>query len=550
MRGWRNGDGNVFDYVIVGAGSAGCVLAARLSEDAGASVCLIEAGPSDLKASTRWKARVPAGSAAFRHDTRCNWLFAYEPDKRLGNRPIPCPRGRILGGSSTINGMIYIRGHRRDYDDWAALGNTGWSFDEVLPWFRKSENFAGRPDAQHGVGGELAVTKMRDYHPLSRALVDAASQCQFPVNDDFNGPEQDGFGLYDVTQKHGQRWSSSRAFLHPALTRPNLAVVSGAFCTGLRFEGRRAVAVKLKRGGQSVEIRARRDIVLSAGAIGSPHLLLASGVGPAAHLQASGVAVVHDLPGVGRNLQDHVDNVLVYADLSRTTHAATARGLVRIMGAALTYAVSRRGMFASNMVEAGGFLRTRPGLAQPDVQYHFTPLILDRSRLLPPAHGFLVHAAVLRPKSRGWLELASPDPAEAPRLHANFYSDAGNEDIQTMMRGLRIGRQIVASPALAAYRGAELAPGATVTSDADFEDFIRSEVGTTFHPVGTCKMGVDADAVVDPHLAVHGIAGLRVVDASIMPNIVSGNTNAPAIMIGERGADFIRTAAKAVARAA
>ena len=542
---WRNADQTTFDYIVIGAGSAGCVVASRLSEDPSKTVCLIEAGPSDQKLSTAWKSRIPAGSAIFRNDKVCNWLFKYEPESALGNRAIPCPRGRILGGSSTINGMIYMRGHRRDYDDWAALGNTGWGYEDVLPWFKRSEGFSGSADAYHGTSGELAVTKLRDYHPLADAMLEAATQCQYPINPDFNGAEQDGFGHFAVTQKNGERWSSARAFLHPALNRPNLAVISEATCLGLTFENRRAAGVRLERNGETIMLQAKREIALCAGAIGSPHLLLASGIGPATHLQTKGVNVVHDLKGVGQNLQDHADNMLVYADKSRTTHAATPRGYARLAVELVKYITAKRGVLASCLAESGGFLRTRPGLPQPDVQYHFMPLILDRSRILPPAHGFLLHATVLRPKSRGFVELVSSDPLQAPRLQANFLSDPDGEDLKSIMRGLRIGRQIIAAPAMNRYRGAELAPGAEVQSDADFEAFIRANVGTVFHPVGTCKMGVDDSAVVDPRLSVHGMEGLRVIDASIMPSIVSGNTNAPSIMIGERGADFMRAGARA-----
>ena len=528
------------DVVVVGAGSAGCALAARLSEDPSLTVCLIEAGPSDRAGTARVTSRVPAGGAAFRRDARRNWLFAYAPDANLSGQPIPCPRGKLLGGSSTINGMIYIRGHRLDYESWTAAGATGWGWSDVLPFFRGAEDFWRGADALHGSGGPLTVSPPRTVHPLSRALVEAASQCQLPLNDDFNGEAQDGFGLYDLTQKNGERWSSARAFLHPALHRPNLHVLSDVTCEGVRLEDRRAVAVKLSRDGERFEIPARREIVLAAGAIGSPQLLMLSGIGPGEALARHGIAVAHDLPGVGENLQDHVDNALVYADRTRTAHAGTWRGLMRLGASSLAYALRRDGTLASNMVEAGGFLRSRPGLDQPDVQYHFMPLLLDRARVLPPDHGFILHAAVLRPKSRGRLELASADPHAAPVLHAGFYSDREGEDMRTMLRGLRVARQIVAAPAFEKYRGAELAPGAAVQSDADLEAYARASVGTVFHPVGTCRMGRGADAVVDPRLRVLGISGLRVADASIMPTIVSGNTNAPAIMIGERCAAFMR----------
>ena len=536
----RASGGGSFDVVVVGAGSAGCALAARLSEDPSLNVCLIEAGPSDRTGTARVTSRVPAGGAAFRRDTRRNWLFAYAADPTLSGQPIPCPRGKLFGGSSTMNGMIYIRGHRLDYDGWAAAGATGWGWSDVVPFFRGSEDFWRGTDDLHGTGGPLTVSAPRHVHPLSRALIEAAAQCQLPHNDDFNGGAQDGFGLYDLTQKNGERWSSARAFLHPAISRPNLHVLSDVTCEGLRLEGKRAVAVRLTRDGERFEMAASREIVLAAGAIGSPQLLMLSGIGPGAALARHGIAVAHDLPGVGQNLQDHVDNALVYADRTRTAHAGTWRGLMRLGASALGYALRRDGTLASNMVEAGGFLRSRPGLDQPDVQYHFMPLLLDRARILPRDHGFILHAAVLRPKSRGRLELASSDPHAAPVLHAGFYSDAEGEDLATMLRGLRVARQLVAAPAFERYRGAELAPGAAVTSDADLEAYARASVGTVFHPVGTCAIGRGGDAVVAPRLRVHGIEGLRVADASIMPTIVSGNTNAPAIMIGERCADFIR----------
>ena len=526
-----------FDYVIVGAGSAGCVLAKRLSEDSSATVCLIEAGASDRRFPVNVKSRVPAGGILFRHDRRYNWLYPSGSIAGPASRPILCPRGRLFGGTSSINGMIYMRGQPQDYDRWAALGNDGWNFADVLPYFRKSEHFEPEGGPLHGKGGELNVAAQRSPNPLSFAFIEAARQCQFALNPDFNSERQDGFGLFHVTQKNGERWSTARAFLHPALSRGNLHVESDATALHLTFDGKRASGVRLRRGDAVFGIRARREVILSAGAIASPQLLMLSGIGPAGHLRDLGIAPVIDSPGVGENFHDHCDVVIAVGDRSGSSYAASPRGLARLMAAPLHY-LQKRGPLSSIMVEAGGFVRSRPDLDRPDLHFIFTPMLHDRAEYLPRHHGFTVHVNALRPKSRGRITLRSSAPADAPVLEPDLVSH--DDDLRLLVTGLRIARRIIAAPALARFRADELSPGPAVESDAALADFVRTTVATVFHPVGTCKMGTDPMAVVDPSLRVHGIESLRVIDASIMPEIVSGNTNAPTIMIAEKGAALIR----------
>jgi choline dehydrogenase-like flavoprotein len=534
-----NGSAANFDYVIVGAGSAGCVVANRLSEDTSVRVCLIEAGPSDRKFPVNIKTRVPVGNAFFRWDNRYNWLFGYSGERHLFDRTIPCPRGKLFGGTSQLNGMVYMRGQPQDYDDWAALGNAGWAWRDVLPYFRKSENFELGGNAYHATGGELNVAPQRSPHKLSYEFLDAVEQSQLPRNSDFNGATQEGFGFFHLTQKNGERWSTSRAFLHPAMSRPNLTVISDAQALKIEFSGRRATGVRLKRGEETFTVGASREIVLSSGSIGSPHILLLSGVGPAEQLRKHGVEMVADLPGVGRNLQDHPDVRVTVLDRSRTSWGRSLPALLRLAYSPLPYLTARRGQLTATVVEAGGFLKVAPGATRCDVHFVFTPQILDRTRYLPAVHGFSIHVNLLRPKSRGFLELASADPLAAPILRPNFLSE--EDDTRLLVAGMRIARRILSAPALQQYAGNEIDPGVSVQRDDELADYVRRNVATIYHPVGTCKMGADAMAVVDPQLRVRGIEGVRVMDASIMPNIVSGNTNAPAIMIGEKGADLMRS---------
>ena len=531
--------GQAFDYIIVGAGSAGCVLANRLSADPAVTVAIVEAGPSDQGLLARLLVNIPAGVFRTIGSPRYNWLYAYEADPAIGGQPIFCPRGRILGGSSAINGMIYIRGHRRDYDGWAAQGADGWSYQDVLPYFRRSENRACGPDTFHGAGGELDVVVQRDPHPINEALIAAAGELQFQRTSDFNGAEQDGFGYWDVTQRNGERLSSSRAFLQPVMGRPNLTVVTDALTHRVLIEGGRATGIEIVRGGQTQALSAGREVIVAAGAVNSPQLLMLSGVGPAQELRRHGIAVLCDLPGVGENLQDHQDVMLCYSSPHHTLYGLSWRALPWMLASPFKYLFQRKGPWTTNTVESGGFVRSRPGLEQPDLQIILGPEYMNQNRSIPRGHGFSIHVSLLQPKSRGRLTLASADPSDKPRLQANFLSDPGGEDLEGLVRGVRLVRRLVQAPAMAGYRGEEVSPGAAVETDDDIRRFVRSTLGTTFHPAGTCKMGRDRLSVVDPQLRVHGVKGLRVADASVMPTVVSGNTNAPVIMIAEKAADMI-----------
>ncbi len=533
-----------YDYMIIGAGSAGCVLANRLSEDGKARVALLEAGPSDRTLRGRLLIDIPAGVMGMLTRPHFNYMFHYEADPRPGAQPIYCPRGRVLGGSSAINGMVYTRGHRDDYARWVELGADGWGYDDVLPWFKRSENWERAGDSPfHGRGGELNVVDPRDPHPIGEALLAAAEQLQYRRNPDFNGAEQEGFGHFQLTQRRGARLSTAKAFLRPAERRANLDVLTGAATRRIVIENGRAAAVELVQDGVSRRLTARREIILSAGAVGSPHLLLLSGIGPAAELAGHGIPVVHDLPGVGANLQDHQDVMMCFRSRDSTLYGFSWRALPWMIASPFRYLFQRKGPLTTTTVEAGGFLRSGPDKVRPDIEIILGPELMNqRERLIPRGHGFSFHISLLQPKSRGRLSLASADPATPPRLQSNFLSDP--DDLESLRRGVRIARRLAAAPAMARYFDFEEMPGAAVESDADLDSFIHRTLGTTFHPVGTCRMGRDEMAVVDPSLRVRGIDGLRVVDASVMPVIVSAPTNAPTIMIAERGAEFIRGAAQ------
>ena len=539
---------NRFDYVVVGAGAAGCVIANRLSADPSVRVALIEAGPSDRQFPVNWKTTLPIGNIFLLPHARYNWQHVFEGGAGVNDRQIACPRGRLLGGCTSVNGTVYIRGNRRDYDDWAARGNEGWRFVDVLPWFVKHENRAGPPSPLHGRGGELDVQQLRSSNPLARAFVAAAAEAGHVRNDDFNGPEQEGFGLFDLNQRDGVRLSSSRAFLHPVLDRPNLELFTDTLVEKLRIEHGRATGVTVVRDRTRLQLAAAREVVLAAGTVNSPQLLLLSGVGPAGDMARHGIALVHDLPGVGANLQDHPTASIAVANPSGESYALSGRALGRVTAAPFRYLLQRRGMLASNAAEAGGFLRSRPGLDRPDVQMTFMVGMKGSARTIPRAHGFVVHVAVLRPTTRGRLELASPDAADKPLMRARFLEDRA--DAETLLAGMKEARRILAMPALRPFSGAELSPGAATADAADLEAFVRATATTTYHPVGTCKMGPASDpmAVVDAQLRVHGVAGLRVADASIIPDIIGGNTSAPAMMIGERVAAFILAPTAVTAR--
>ena len=528
-----------FDYIIVGAGAAGCVLANRLSANPACRVALIEAGPSDRHFPLSLKTTLPMGNIFLLPHARTNWQHAFTGGPGVMGRSIACPRGKLLGGSTSVNGTVYIRGHPLDYDDWAAQGNPGWAYADVLPFFKRHEHYDRGDSAWHGTQGELSVQRPAERNPLAHAFVAAAAEAGFARNQDFNGAQQDGFGLYDLNLRDGVRWSSSRAFLHPVLARPNLTLLADALVERLTLDGDRVVGVELRIKGQRQALRASAETIVSAGTINSPQLLMLSGIGPAAALRRLGIPVRHDAPGVGQNLQDHPTVSIALANPSAESYALSWRTAPRVLMAPLRYALGRRGMLASNVAEAGGFIRSRPGLDRPDVQYTFMVGMKDNPRTLPRQHGYYLHMAVLRPRTRGSVTLASADPAAKPLLQPNFLEDPA--DVETLQRALQQARRIVASRALARLSGAELKPGPGVTDDAALAAYIRSHAATTYHPVGTCKMGPasDALAVVDAQLRVHGVRGLRVADASVMPDLIGGNTSAPTMMIGERAAHFI-----------
>jgi choline dehydrogenase-like flavoprotein len=528
----------LFDYIVVGAGAAGCLLANRLSAAAGARVALIEAGPSDRRFPVNLKTTLPVGNVFLLPHVRYNWQHVYSGGAAVNGREIPCPRGKLFGGCTSVNGTVYMRGHRSDYDEWAALGNDGWSYDDVLEVYKRQENRVG-VSAYHGSGGELDVQKPRQSNPLAHALVDAAVEAGHRRNDDFNGERQDGFGVFELNQRRGVRLSSSRAFLHPVLGRPNLTVFSDALVERIDLQGTRATGVTMRQGNRTRRLFASTEVVLAAGTVNSPQLLMLSGIGPAKMLEAHGIAVARDLPGVGANLQDHPAVSVAVSNPSAESYALSWRAAPDVALAPLRYVLGRKGMLASNAAEAGGFLYSRLGLDRPDLQLTFMVGLKDNPRTLPRRHGFVLHVTLLRPATRGQVELASADPAARPVMRPRFLED--RRDVETLIRGLKEARHILSMPALRRYSGEELSPGPSVATDPQLEAFIRANVGTTYHPVGTCKMGPQQDpmAVVDQRLRVHGIDGLRVADASIMPNIIGGNTSAPSVMIGERAAAFI-----------
>ncbi|HWM48280.1 MAG TPA: GMC family oxidoreductase N-terminal domain-containing protein [Xanthobacteraceae bacterium] len=529
-----DGGGNEFDYLIVGAGSAGCVLANRLSADPTVTVCLIEAGPPDRSPFIH----VPLGMVRLGTHPTLRWHDVTVPQEHAGGRAILMPHGRTLGGSSAINGMVYMRGHPRDYDEWAAMGNAGWSYDDVLPYFRRSEhNETFRDPKFHGQGGELNVTMPAPLNGMVEVLLAAAQQLQIPLRDDFNGGEQDGFGLRQVTQKNGRRVTAATAFLDPVRGRRNLKVVTGAQAERVIVRDGRAIGVMLVRDDHRELLRARREVVLCAGAISSPLILMRSGLGPASELQRHGVEVVRDLPGVGANLQDHVAAGVKWSSRSARPYGISLRALPAIAWGALEYALFRRGLFTSNIMQAGGFVRTDPALARPDIQFSFMPALRNARGGPTLGHGYLLNAFLLRPKSRGSVRLSGPSLAHAPLIDPKFLSEP--DDVAVLLRGVKLARRILAAPAFAPYGKAELSPGPQVSDDRALEQVIRATAATAYHPAGTCRMGDDPQAVVDPQLRVHGVAGLRVADGSVMPTIVGANTNAPIIMIGEKAADLI-----------
>jgi len=526
---------DIFDFVVVGGGSGGAVVAGRLSEDPDISVCVLEAGGDGQGTLVN----VPAGCVTMVPTRLNNWALETVPQDGLGGRRGYQPRGRALGGSSAINAMVYIRGHRVDYDAWAAQGNPGWSYDDVLPYFRLSEHNERIRNDWHGQDGPLWVSDLRTDNPLHRDYLEAARQVGYRVTDDFNGEEQEGVGIYQVTQKQGERWSAARAYLLPHLgRRANLVARTGAQAMRILFEGQRAVGVEYRLGGQTRVVRARREVILAAGAFQSPQLLMLSGIGDGQALGRLGIPVVRHLPGVGQNLQDHPDFIFGYRSKSPHTLGVSLGGSLRMVKELVRFRRERRGMLTSNFAEGGGFLKTRPDLAAPDVQLHFVvALVDDHARKLHLGHGLSCHVCLLRPSSRGSVKLRSADPFDTPDIDPAFLQ--ADEDLEAMVAGFKMTRRLMQAPALAQHISQDMFT-ADVHSDDDIRRVLRARTDSVYHPVGTCRMGRDAQSVVGSDLRVHGVAGLRVVDASIMPTLIGGNTNAPTIMIAEKAVDMIR----------
>ena len=521
-----------YDFVIVGAGSAGCVLANRLSVDPRRRVLLLEAGGRDIHPFIH----MPAGIARLVHNRRINWHYATQAEPALNGRCLYWPRGKVLGGSSSINAMCYVRGQPQDYDGWARSGAPGWRYADVLPYFLKSERQQHGASQYHGAEGPLSVEDLRSHNPLTDTFVAAGMHAGLPLNADFNGARQEGVGRYQVTQREGRRCSAAVAYLDPVRVRPNLQIETHSLVERVLIEQGRAIGVEYACRGQRKVIRCEGEILLCAGAVSSPQLLMLSGIGPAAHLSELGIAVARDLPGVGENLQDHLDVCTLYKSTRAVTYDFNP---LQELGVALRYWLQHRGPGVSNVAEAGAFVRSshaRDG--RPDIQLHFVPAQLDdhgRHRL--PGHGFTLHACYLQPQSSGRIRLCSDDARDAPLIFANYLQHP--RDLAVLLEAVQLSRRILQAPPFDAYRGVEVFPGSHATTDAALIEFIRRKAETIYHPVGTCRMGADSESVVDASARVHGIAGLRVVDASIMPTIVSGNTNAPTIMIAEKVADLI-----------
>ncbi|KAM9099725.1 choline dehydrogenase, mitochondrial [Sarcophilus harrisii] len=538
-----DGKRDSYSYVIVGAGSAGCVLSHRLSEDPGHSVLVLEAGPRDVWLGSKrllWKIHMPAALVSNLCDDKYNWYYHTTPQKGLNQRVLYWPRGRVWGGSSSLNAMVYIRGHAEDYNRWQREGAEGWDYEHCLPYFRRAQNHELGPDRYRGGEGPLRVSRGKSDHPLHHAFLEATQQAGYPFTEDMNGFQQEGFGWMDMTIYKGQRWSAASAYLRPALSRPNLTAESRTFVTKILFDRTRAIGVEYVKNGLKKKVYASKEVILSGGAINSPQLLMLSGIGNADDLRKLGIPVLCNLPGVGQNLQDHLE-LYVQQECTQPITLYSAQKPLRKMCIGLEWLWKFSGEGATAHLETGGFIRSRPGVPHPDIQFHFLPSqVIDHGRVPTQQEAYQVHVGTMRSLSKGWLKLKSTHPMEHPIIEPNYMS--AGADVEEFRLSVKLTREIFAQKALGPYRGRELQPGILVQSDEDIDAFVRAKADSAYHPSCTCKMGWPSDptAVVDPQTRVIGVENLRVVDASIMPSVVSGNLNAPTIMIAEKASDIIR----------